>query len=91
MNTETKPVTVGTTVVALITAVLALLVAFGVELTNEQTAAILGVAGVLVPIVAGIWISRKTTPLAEPKDDDGVPLVRSSDRLPTRAAQMRGK
>lgn len=88
MNSETQPVLTSTTIIALVTAVIALVVAFGVELTNEQTAAILGVVGVVAPIAVGIYSSRKTTPLAEPQDKDGTPLVRSSDGQVTNA-QMR--
>ena len=88
MNTETKPVLTSTTIVTIVTAVIALLVAFGFELTNEQTAAILGLFGVLAPIAVGIYSSRKTTPLAAPEDKDGTPLVRASDGQVTNA-QMR--
>jgi hypothetical protein len=83
MITETKPVLTSTTIVAIVTAVIALLVAFGFELTNEQTAAILGLFGVLAPIAVGIYSSRKTTPLVKPEDEDGTPLVRSDTGAPT--------
>lgn len=38
------------------TAVIALLVAFGLDLTQEQQAAILGVVAVVAPVVAGLVI-----------------------------------
>lgn len=88
MNTETKPVLTSTTIVAFVTAVIALFVAFGVELSNEQTAAILGLIGVVAPIVVGVYSSQKTTPLAKPEDEDGQPLVRASDGQVTNS-QMR--
>lgn len=46
-------------VVSLIGAVLALLVAFGVDLTDEQTAVILGVATAAGPIVTAVLIRRR--------------------------------
>ncbi|MDN4174747.1 hypothetical protein QWY28_17430 [Nocardioides sp. SOB77] len=60
MNRE-PALTVGT-VTAAVTAVLALLVAFGLDLTSEQQAAILGVVGVLAPIVATVITRTKVSP-----------------------------
>jgi hypothetical protein len=42
--------------------VLSLLVAFGVELTQEQTVAVLGVCGTVLPILFAIWARGKVTP-----------------------------
>lgn len=52
MNKE--PAAIISAVTAAVTAVLALLVAFGLELTGDQQAAILGVAAVVAPLVAGL-------------------------------------
>ncbi len=52
MNKEAA-VTVGG-VTAAVAAVIALLVAFGVDLTQDQQVAILGVVGVLAPIAVGL-------------------------------------
>lgn len=46
-------------IVAAVTAVLTLLVAFGVTLTQEQTAAILGVVGAVGSLVQA-WLTRRT-------------------------------
>jgi len=43
-------------------AVLALLVAFGVDLTDEQQTAILGVVAVAAPIVVAVVTRRLVTP-----------------------------
>ena len=83
-----NPVWSSTTIVTIVTAVIALLVAFGFELTNEQTAAILGFFGVLAPIVVALWSNPRTTALVQPEDKDGTPLVRSDTRGPT-TVQMR--
>ena len=53
------------TYTAIVTAVLALLTSFGLNLSDEQTAAILGVVAVLAPIVAGFITRRHVTPVGE--------------------------
>jgi hypothetical protein len=81
---NTQPIWTSATIVAIVTAIVALLVAFGIELTNEQTAAIVGLTGVLAPLAAALWSNPRTTPLVKPEDEDGTPLVRADD-APTRA------
>lgn len=82
----TQPVWSANLLVAIVTAVIALLVAFGFNLSDEQTAAILGLVGVLAPIVAAYWSNQRTTPLVDPKDEDGEPLVRQDTKGQTRSA-----
>ena len=55
-------ITIGT-ITAAVAAVLALLIAFGVDLTDEQTAAILGLVAAVGPIVAAILTRRRVTPV----------------------------
>lgn len=50
---------------AAVSSVLALLTAFGLDLSGEQTAAILGVANVIAQVVLAVWASRRTTPNAD--------------------------
>jgi len=60
------------------TAVLGLLVAFGMRLTDDQRNAVLGVLGALVPLVAlgaAAWARTKVTPVSDPRDDLGQRLV----------------
>lgn len=59
----TEPVAVGAAVVTLVQAVLVLVVAFGVDLTPEQTAAIMAVVTSLVTLAAAIVVRRKVSPL----------------------------
>lgn len=61
---STEPVRT-TTISAAVAAVLALAVAFGLDLTQEQTAAILGVVAVAGPIIAGLIARKKVTPNAK--------------------------
>lgn len=51
-------------VIGLVTAACALLIAFGVPLTTEQTAAIVAFAGAAIGL--GVWVRSKVTPTKEP-------------------------
>ena len=62
--TTTEPVISTATVTSAVTAVLALLVAFGLPLTEEQQVAILGVTAVVAPLVV-IYARRWTVPAAQ--------------------------
>jgi len=53
---------------AAVAAVLTLLVAFGIDVTEEQQTAILGVVAAVGPIVAGLLIRRKVTPVDRSRD-----------------------
>lgn len=56
---STEPVLSAGVITTAVTAALALLVAFGLELTDEQRTAILGAAAVVAPLVAAWWGRRK--------------------------------
>lgn len=62
MNNE-PAVTVGT-ITAVVSALLTLLAAFGLNLSADQTAAVVGVVAVLAPLVAAFITRRKVTPVA---------------------------
>lgn len=57
-----EPVLTVASITALATAVLGALVAFGVNLTEAQTTAVLGVVAVAAPLVVGLVARRKVTP-----------------------------
>lgn len=87
--TTTEPVISTATVTSAVTAILALLVAFGLPLTDGQTAAILGVAAVAAPLVV-IVARRWTVPAAQvvertERQADGPDLVIAGEasELPT--------
>jgi hypothetical protein len=61
MNTE--PAAVIGTATAVVAALIALLVSFGVDISDDQQNAILALVGVAAPIVAGVLIRRKVTPV----------------------------
>jgi hypothetical protein len=70
----------------IVTAVLGLLVAFGVPLTDDQRDTVLALVGALVPVAAmlGAWWSRsRVTPLSDPRDASGRSLMpRPTPRRP---------
>lgn len=68
------PVMTTAIVTSLVTAVISLLTAFGVPMTPEQTAAILGVVGVIAPWAVWYVSHRTTTPLSNPTTETGLPL-----------------
>lgn len=56
-----EPVMLGATVLAVVGSVLTLLVAFGVALSQDQQAAIIGLFTASIPLVA-FFVRRKVTP-----------------------------
>jgi len=77
-----EPVVTANGIVALVTALLVLSVSFGLSLTDEQRAAIIGVVVIVAPLASAWWIRRQVTPLSAPRDEDGAPLTRM-DNSPT--------
>jgi hypothetical protein len=64
-------------ITSVVGAFLALLVAFGISLTADQSAAIMGFVAVISPWVVALVGHNTTTPLARPTAKDGEPLVRA--------------
>lgn len=77
MNTE--PLFSNATIVAIVSAALSALVAFGVGLDPTQVAAVLGFVTVVAPFVVAYLARKHVTPVASPKDNNGSPLVPESD------------
>ena len=78
MNPQSEPVRLGALIIGAIGAILALLVAFGVDMSADQQTAILGVTAAIIALASAIgvgeWVRRRVTPLANPKDNEGRPL-----------------
>ena len=74
-----EPVRLGAAIMALVSAVLVLLVAFGVEITDAQQQAIIGVVGAVITMSTilgvGEWMRSKVTPTAAPRMEDGQPAI----------------
>lgn len=58
----TEPLVTVASITAGVTALLGLLVAFGLDLTTDQTAAVLGVVGVVAPLVVAWFARSRVTP-----------------------------
>lgn len=69
MNRE--PVLTVASITSLVAAVIALLVAFGLPLTNDQQNAILGVVALASPLVVAAFSRPKVTPIASPRGERG--------------------
>ena len=63
-----EPLVTTATVTAAVSAVLTLLVAFGVDLTEGQTTAILGAVGVAAPLVVALVARAKVSPAGRLRD-----------------------
>ena len=61
---QREPAVLIGTVTAAVSSVLALLVAFGVDLSQSQQVAVLGVIAGVGPLVAAVLTRRKVTPAA---------------------------
>lgn len=71
MNTiKNEPVMTAAGLTALVTAVLYLLTTFGVALTGEQQAAIIGVAGIVMQLGMNWWARAQVTPVHKLMDDE---------------------
>lgn len=71
-----EPVMTAQTITALISAGMVMLVALGlVKLDDTQQAAIMAFAIALTNVIAGFVTRSWVTPLSDPKDSSGVPLV----------------
>jgi hypothetical protein len=57
-------------ITAAVSAVIGLLTAFGLSLTETQSTAILGVVGVLAPVVVALVARSKVTPVAKEDNRD---------------------
>jgi hypothetical protein len=64
-----EPLVTAATVTALVTAVIGLVVAFGIDLSTEQQTAILGVVAVAAPLVVALFSRSKVTPVADPRTE----------------------
>lgn len=60
---KNEPVITVASITALVAALIALLIAFGVNLSDQQQAAIMGVVAVVGPLVAAFIARRKVTPV----------------------------
>lgn len=63
--TDNEPAITAGTVVALVTAMIAVGAAFGLPITSEQKQAILGLVAVVAPFIAAVLIRRHVVPVSK--------------------------
>ena len=73
MNQE--PVLTAAGIAAFVSATLALLVAFGVGLSPDEVAAVMGVTGVVAPIVAAYIARKKVAPVEKRQRSQHLSLI----------------
>lgn len=72
-----EPVVIANSIAALVSAIIVAAVALGyLPWSPEQQAAVMAVVVAAVNVVAGVWARQQSTPLVEPRDVDGEPLIR---------------
>lgn len=74
-----EPLITVATVTGLASAIITLLVAFGVGLTADQTKALLGLVSVLAPLIVAFIARRKVTPLSDPRNAAGERLSANAE------------
>jgi len=76
---EREPLVVRGAVVAVVTVLIEVAVAFGLNLTGEQYAALSSAVGLIATAVVVVWSRGKVTPVANPN----LPFVDDPDELST--------
>ena len=56
-------------IIGAVASAVALLVAFGVHVTDEQAKAVLGAAAAMLPLIAGIATRSQVSPVAKPPSE----------------------
>lgn len=70
-----EPVLTAAAVAPILIALIYTLRAFGVPLTDDQQESIITLIATALPLLLAWWARQKVTPVANPKNDEGVPLV----------------
>ena len=72
---KNEPVLTQGAILAVIQAALAALVSFGVELTSDQTAALMALSTSVLAAIFAVVVRSRVTPLSRPRDNEGNDLV----------------
>lgn len=70
-----EPLAIRAAIVAAVGAIINLIVVFGIDLSADQIAAITTATTVLTGLVIVLWTRGAVTPVANPKDAQGVPML----------------
>lgn len=86
MTQKNKPILTTTVITALVSAILVLLTAFGVPITEDQQSAINGVVAIVAPLVIGLVAYLRTTDnkaVVEVVNDTGIVQAGPANEIPT--------
>lgn len=75
MGPTREPLLTNGSIIALVTALLALFVSFGVDLDESKQTAILGVTAAVVPLILAAVTRGQVTPVAAPRSNTGRRLI----------------
>ena len=73
-----EPVVMVNAAIGLFEAAMPMAVAFGLQLTESQIAAIMGFAAALGVLINAVYVRNRVTPVADPRDAQGHVLVSSN-------------
>lgn len=85
--TDNEPALTASGLVALVTAVIALAVAFGAPITAQQKEAIIGVVAVVAPIAVALLVRPHVTPTAKLEETIAAERVQAVEAAKVRADQ----
>lgn len=71
-----QPLLTGTAIASFVSAIIGLLVSFGVPVTSEQQAAIMSLVAAAAPWIVWYLAKSRVTALSNPKDATGAELTR---------------
>lgn len=77
-----EPVLNAAVVVAIVTAGIAMLAAFGLPITPEQTQAVIAFVSVVAPLAVAFLARKKVTPLSDPRNSAGERLTPDAEEIP---------
>lgn len=83
-----EPLITTATITGLVAAVIALVVAFGVDLSDEKQTAILGVVSVIAPLIVAAFVRGQVTPTSSvvaQRDPDGAVVAGDASAVTTGA------
>lgn len=76
---QNEPVVTAASIASLVSAIIILARSLGwLSLTDEQFQNLMTVVVLALPVLGALWARRKVTPIANPKDNEGVALVREA-------------
>ena len=74
-----EPLAIRAAIVAAVAALIDVAVAFGLDLSVDQVAALNAAVGLFATAVVVVWSRGAVTPVADPKDANGLPLTAPDD------------